>query len=197
MQGQVAGSDGCNQYSGPFRTDGRDISVGRLSSTLIGCEPLLSAQALAFTEALTGAATWRLTEAGGLELRGHGDILAEPLVQAPQPSGALVPDLAGTGWVLEVVGGIALVDVEPTITFGGDGTVAGFTGCNTFSGTYALDGATLSFGPLATTKMACADPTMFVESAFLAALGGVTGWSLDGDGRLALDGPRPLILRPG
>lgn len=197
VQGQVAGSDGCNQYSGPFRTDGQDISVGRLSSTLIGCEPLLSAQAQAFTEALTGAATWRLTEGGGLELRGHGDILAEPLAEAPASSGDAVSDLTGTGWVLEEIGGLTLADVEPTILFGGDGTVSGFTGCNTFSGTYALDGATLSFGPLATTKMACADPTMFVESAFLAAMAGLTGWSLDGEGRLALDGPRPLILRPG
>jgi len=195
--GQLTGSDGCNQVSGPFRTDGQDIAVGQLTSTLIGCEPLLGAQAQAFTEALTGASTWRLTEAGGLELRGHGDVVAEPLVDAPPPSEAVVSDLAGTGWVLEELGGATLVDVEPTVTFGGDGTVTGSSGCNTFSGTYTLDGATVSFGPLATTKMACSDPTMFVESAFLAAMAGVTGWSLDGAGRLVLEGPRPLVLRPG
>lgn len=195
--GEVTGSDGCNQYSGPFRTDRQEISVGQLTSTLIGCEPLLGAQAQAFTEALTGASTWRLTEAGGLELRGHGDVIAEPLIDAPPPSEAVVSDLAGTRWVLEELGGTTLVDVEPTLAFGGDGTVSGSAGCNTFSGTYALDGTTLSFGPLATTKMACADPTMFVESAFLAAVAGVTGWSLDGAGRLVLAGPRPLTLRPG
>lgn len=195
--GELTGSDGCNQYSGPFRTDGQDIAVGQLTSTLIGCDPLLGAQAQAFNEALTGASTWRLTEAGGLEMRGHGDILAEPLIDAPPPSDAVVSDLAGTGWVLEELGGANLVDVEPTLAFGGDGTVSGSAGCNTFSGTYALDGAILSFGPLATTKIACADPTMFVESAFLAAMADVTGWSLDSAGRLVLDGPRPLSFRPG
>lgn len=195
--GQLTGSDGCNQYSGPFKTNGQDIAVGQLASTLIGCEPLLGAQAQAFTEALSGASTWRLTETGGLEIRGHGDIIAEPLVDAPPPSEAIVSDLAGTAWVLQELGGATLVDVEPSLTFGGDGTVSGSAGCNTFSGTYTLDGATLAFGPLATTKMACADPTMFVESAFLAAMAGVTGWSQDGAGRLVLEGPRPLVLRPG
>lgn len=193
--GELTGSDGCNQYSGPFKTDGQDIAVGQLTSTLIGCEPLLGAQAQAFSEALTGASTWRLTEAGGLELRGHGDVLAEPMVEPPQASDGAVPVLVGKAWVLQELGGAVLVDVEPTLTFGGDGTVSGSAGCNTFSGTYALDGGDLSFGPLATTKMGCADPTMFVESAFLAAMAGVTGWSLDGAGRLLLDGPRPLVLR--
>lgn len=195
--GQLTGSDGCNQYSGPFKTDRQDITIGKLTSTLIGCEPLLGAQAQAFNEALTGAATWRLTETGGLELRGHGDVIAEPLVDAPPPSDAVVSDLAGTTWVLQELGGATLVDDEPTVTFGGDGTVSGSAGCNTFNGTYVLDGATITFGPLTTTKMACADPTMFVESAFLAAMAGVTGWSLDGAGRLVLDGQRPLTLRPG
>lgn len=194
--GQLTGSDGCNQYGGPFKTDRQDITIGQLTATLIGCEPLLGAQAQAFNEALTGAATWRLTEAGTLELRGHGDVIAEPLVDAPPPSDAVVSDLAGTTWLLQELGGATLVDVEPSVTFGGDGTVSGSAGCNTFNGTYDLDGASVTFGPLATTKMACADPTMFVESAFLAAMAGVTGWSVDAAGRLVLDGPRPLILRP-
>ena len=109
----------------------------------------------------------------------------------------MVSDLAGTNWVLDELGGVPLVDVEPTLTFGGDGTVSGSAGCNTFSGTYLLDGAVLSFGPLAATKKGCADPTMFVESAFLAAMGGITDWSVDAAGRLVLKGPRPLVLRPG
>lgn len=197
FDGQLTGSDGCNRFGAPFRTDRQEITIGKLTSTLIDCELQLAAQAQAFSEALTGASTWRLTEAGDLELRGHGDVIAEPLVDAPSPTDVVVSDLAGTTWVLQELGGATLVDVEPTVTFGGDGTVSGSAGCNTFNGTYELDGTALAFGPLATTKMACADPTMFVESAFLAALAGVTGWSVDGAGRLALEGPRPLVLRPG
>ncbi|MEX2184942.1 MAG: META domain-containing protein, partial [Chloroflexota bacterium] len=51
-EGIVSGSDGCNAYTGSFRTDGDRITVGRLASTLIGCEPLLGAQAQAFSQAL-------------------------------------------------------------------------------------------------------------------------------------------------
>jgi heat shock protein HslJ len=34
--------------------------------------------------------------------------------------------------------------------------VSGYAGCNQFSGTYTLSGNSLSFGPLAMTRMACA-----------------------------------------
>lgn len=197
FEGEVSGSDGCNSYSGPFRTDGQDIAVGQLGSTLIGCEPLLDAQAQAFMQALTGAATWRQTETGALELRGHGDLIAEPLQAPPVEPGPIVSDLAGTNWVLEELDGVSLVDTVPTIAFGGDGTVSGSAGCNTFSGTFQVEGANLAFTPLATTKMACADPTMFVESAYISALDGVKGWSVGADGRLVLDGARPLTFGPG
>ena len=33
---------------------------------------------------------------------------------------------------------------------------SGYAGCNQFSGTYTLSGSSLSFGPLAMTRMACA-----------------------------------------
>jgi hypothetical protein len=44
---------------------------------------------------------------------------------------------------------------EPTLELTEDGEVRGDTGCNTFSGSYELDGGTLEFGPLATTRMTC------------------------------------------
>lgn len=197
--GTVSGSDGCNQYSGPFGTNGQEITVGQLTSTLIGCELQLGAQAQAFTQALAGATTWSRTETGALELHGHGDLIGEPSIDMPDGAGSspgAVVDLVGTGWVLEELDGSTLVDTFPTITFGGDGSVTGSAGCNTFSGTYAVDGTSLGVGPLGTTKMACADPTMFVESAFLAALRGVTGWSVRPDGRLVLDGRHPLTFGP-
>ncbi|MEO6208113.1 MAG: META domain-containing protein [Candidatus Limnocylindrales bacterium] len=197
LEGVVSGTDGCNLYSGQFRTDGDVISVGELAGTLIGCEPIVDAQAQAFTLALRGAASWRLAETGSLEIRGQGDLIAEPAASALEPTGTVGSDLAGTSWALADLGGTTLVDTIPTIDFDGDGTVSGSTGCNTFNGTYTLAGATLAFGPLATTKIGCADPTMFVESAFLAGLGTVTGWSVDADGRLVLDGQRRLVFGPG
>ena len=82
--------------------------------------------------------------------------------------------------------------LQPTIEFAAEGTVSGFAGCNTFSGSYTTDGATLTFGPMATTKMACERPGSAVEADYLAALSGVTGWAVEPDGRLLLDGAIPL-----
>ena len=58
---------------------------------------------------------------------------------------------------------------EATIRFQTEGRVSGFTGCNRFSGSYTLEGRLLHFGPLATTRMACADD-QGVEGDYMKAL---------------------------
>jgi heat shock protein HslJ len=58
--------------------------------------------------------------------------------------------------------------------------VSGSTGCNRFTGSYARGQSRLSFGPIASTKMACPDD-MAQEQAFLQALQAVSSWRrLDG-----------------
>ena len=60
----------------------------------------------------------------------------------------------------------------PTLTFDA-GSVAVDTGCNTGSGTYTVAGDAVTFGPIATTRMACADPNgQAVEQAVLTVLTG-------------------------
>ena len=51
-----------------------------------------------------------------------------------------------------------------TVEFASDGTLTGFGGCNNYSGTFqaATDG-TMSIGPLATTRMACASQISAAE----------------------------------
>ncbi|CBV41535.1 META domain-containing protein [Halomonas elongata] len=58
--------------------------------------------------------------------------------------------------------------------------VAGATGCNQLSGSYRLEGDRLSFGPLATTRMACMNGAD-VESRFLAALEDTTSYRVLAD----------------
>ncbi len=53
---------------------------------------------------------------------------------------------------------------------------SGFAGCNRFSGPYTLSGDSLSFGPLISTKMACAQGND-VEVAYLAALAEVRSFT--------------------
>ncbi|WP_227390245.1 META domain-containing protein [Vreelandella malpeensis] len=64
--------------------------------------------------------------------------------------------------------------------------VAGSTGCNSLMSGYTLKGDQLSFGSLATTRMACASPQMTLERDFLEALRRVTRWEVVGE-TLTLD----------
>jgi heat shock protein HslJ len=56
-------------------------------------------------------------------------------------------------------------------TQGGQRKTNGFSGCNRFTGTYDLTDGKLSFGPLASTRMACAPgPGSALEQPFLQGL---------------------------
>jgi heat shock protein HslJ len=97
--------------------------------------------------------------------------------------------LDGTAWdVARYVSGGMLVAIPAGVhadaVFAG-GTVSGSAGCNRYTGGYAATGSALSFGPLATTMMACPPPASEVEAAYLAALATVASHAVT-DGRLAL-----------
>jgi len=96
------------------------------------------------------------------------------------------PDLVGTEWVLGDLPGQVLADIRPTISFSGDGTVSGNAGCNTFSGTYTVDGSNLTFGPLASTKIACEGAKGTLETAFLGAIQATTTYEITDAGELEL-----------
>lgn len=67
------------------------------------------------------------------------------------------------------------------------GRVSGSGGCNRISGTFARSGSTLKIGQMASTRMACLDPTRGAnEAQFIAALQSTASYSLAGPGRLAL-----------
>jgi heat shock protein HslJ len=111
--------------------------------------------------------------------------------------------LAGSSWVVRAVnngkGGVGSVALGTTLdmSFGVDGRVAGSAGCNRYSGAYAVESESLSFGPAAATRRMCAEPerVMEQESEFLAALGTVASWSVQAErlqlrtaeGSLAID----------
>ena len=143
--------------------------------------------------ALRAVQTWRRTPAGDLELGGVGSIVAAPgIAEGPPPVDQAV-GLAGTRWDLVEMGGTAdFARIVPTMEFGQDGAISGFAACNSFSGSFTLDGGAITLGPIVSTKMACERPASAVEAEYLAALSGVSTWSIDADGRLLLDGPVPL-----
>jgi heat shock protein HslJ len=59
-------------------------------------------------------------------------------------------------------------------TQGGQRKTNGFSGCNRFAGTYNLTDGKLTFGPLASTRMACAPgPGSSLEQPFLSGLASI------------------------
>ena len=75
-----------------------------------------------------------------------------------------------------------------------DGTVTGFSGCNTFHGTYTTDGTSLTFGMLATTMMACEAPASTVESELLHRLEETTSFTIGVSGLELLDASGKTVV---
>lgn len=85
-----------------------------------------------------------------------------------------------------------------TMEVDAEGGVTGSASCNRYSGTVVVDGSSVRFGPIATTRMACAPRPGAAEAAYLAALDDVDAGSRTGD-ELTLTGPdtRLVFTRQG
>jgi len=111
----------------------------------------------------------------------------------PEPTSPA--DLAGTSWTLVSIGDTPAIEgAGARLSFDSGGKVSGSTGCNSISGSYALDGSALTLGPLATTRMACEDALMAQEAAVLEALSTVSGWGVDAYEMLHLNGDTELVF---
>jgi putative lipoprotein len=133
--------------------------------------------------------TYRMTVAAALLLAG----CMETMEAGPSPV------LVGPVWIVQEVSGGAVPD-EPAITLqlGADNRASGNGGCNQYGGSYELTGASLSFGEVAATRMACDAGPMEREQALLDALPKVTHFETRNDSELVLlaeDGRRVILLR--
>jgi len=103
-----------------------------------------------------------------------------------QAAGGSAPaGLEGAAWQLKELPGApsaALAKLSRPVTLRFEsGRLAGFAGCNNFSGGYTLDGDQLKVGPVASTQMACPEPGSSIETAFHKALSGTLRYAMDGD----------------
>jgi heat shock protein HslJ len=69
-----------------------------------------------------------------------------------------------------------------------NGRVTGTSGCNSYGGSYVLDGTALAFGPMISTRKACPQDLMKQEGDYLRVLGAADTVALDANG-LTLSGP--------
>lgn len=124
---------------------------------------------------------------------------ADAMIEGRASSGALraVP-LEDTHWKLVALG----AEPKPTpmdywnrilVFQRKPARLAGSTGCNRLMGSYKLNGDTISFGRIASTRMACPAPN--IEGSFLAALERVRFWKITGRQLELFDSPRVLLAR--
>lgn len=119
------------------------------------------------------------------------EVLVQRVAEPVRHSG---PALEDTVWELQTLGGGVVTggaqDKQPDLQLvPQEMRVAGFSGCNRYSGSYSREGASqhgspLSLGPLAGTMMACAEGGD-LEQAYLQALARVDAFRIE-DGTLSL-----------
>jgi heat shock protein HslJ len=109
-----------------------------------------------------------------LRIRERSGGSASPAPSAPS-------SLTGRTWVLEDLSGAGVIDdAQATLDVAQDGRVSGRATCNRFSGSATIAGDAITFGPLATTRMACAEALMNQEQNYLAALAQAKQWEVQG-----------------
>lgn len=180
---QANGNGGCNAWFATVKVDGDAIVFDQVGSTMMACEEPRMGFETQYLGYLDDVQSWAIA-GDTLQLAdGNGVVLLSFASQA----GAAA--LEGTDWRADQVwmdGAMAGIANGIDVTLRMDGGQAnGIAGCNSYFGGYTLDGAALTFGPLGATEMACPEPRMTIESAWLTALGSVTGWSII-DGSLHL-----------
>jgi heat shock protein HslJ len=180
--GKVAGSAGCNRYSGTYTVSGSNITFSSpMAATMMMCEQAIMDQESAYLKALNEAKTYAVN---GDQLTLTGGDGAQLAVYKAQSQ-----DLAGSSWEVTAYnnGNQAVVGVLEgttlTASFNEDGTLSGNSGCNQYNGSYTVDGDQITIGPLASTMMMCSDPAevMDQEAQFLAALQSAANYEIEGN----------------
>jgi len=114
-----------------------------------------------------GMSDWEYPYAASFErgeLRGNGCAGERRAVEAPA-------SLDGTSWRLIDLGGRpALEGVDATLVFLDGGRVGGNGSCNRFFSTVTIEGDTIRFSEIGSTKMACADEIGAQELSYFRAL---------------------------
>ncbi|MFW0870913.1 MAG: META domain-containing protein [Patescibacteria group bacterium] len=101
------------------------------------------------------------------------------------------PSLADTSWQWDSTvyqNGDEVISEHPELfesRFTADGQFSTGTDCNTASGSYTLDGETITFGPMAVTLMACAGDIQ--ERVYLDDLNQVNNARINAEGLLELE----------
>jgi heat shock protein HslJ len=100
--------------------------------------------------------------------------------------------LANTFWTATVISG-QTVSGTLTTNFDASGGVNGFAGCNSYSGSYTVNGNSLSIGSVSAGLALCDQATNDQEAAFLSALSSAGSFMME-MGLIISDGSGTAVL---
>lgn len=180
-QGRVTGFDGCNNFNTTYTVNGSELTINSpVASNLKACSEGIMSQADIFNQLLLASTSFMLGD-GVLALnQGKGTGLT--FTGQTNPLSKTSWNITGYNNGNEAVVS-PIIDTNPTITFGDDGTISGSSGCNTYSGTYSLAGESITITTLAVTQRECIEPEGIIEqeSSILEYLENTTIWQLQGN----------------
>lgn len=105
--------------------------------------------------------------------------------------------LANSNWRLASLnaGTVPVAGSVLTTFFGADGTVNVDGGCNTFSGSYTINAAAITIGPLSGTQIACSAELSQQEGAYLIALQAAATYQISGSQLIIRNAAGQEVLR--
>ncbi|MFN8623662.1 MAG: META domain-containing protein [Chloroflexota bacterium] len=184
----VSGNAGCNDYDGPYTLGGdQAIKIGPLAATRKACEADVMDVENSFLNGLEAAT--------GMEVVGDTLTLTAPdagvtlvltasggTTPTPSEAPASPAPFTGTAWGLVDLDG---TPIDPatgiSVTFGDDGSISGFGGCNQLFGDYTADGGSLTVSGLAATRKFCGQDVMDLESEIITGLSDAESMAITGD----------------
>lgn len=178
--GRVSGNGGCNSYGGSYVTNGSNITISEIISTLMFCGDNISSQESNYLMNLQNAAAYNISGNLLRMMDANRTVILTYSVVQPLP-------LEGTNWsMLNYNNGrealvSALTGTEVTALFSADGNLTGTAGCNDYRAGYQANGSNIKIGPIATTRKYCPEPEgiMEQESEYLAALESAASYRID------------------
>ncbi len=196
--GTISAQLDCNRGMGGFtESNGERLSIGPIASSMMMCPE--DSQANVFAQQLDSVVSFVLRD-GNLflaQIYDSGIMEFAPYEPEMDAEGAAdaaemeeeAPMLAGTSWqwIQTQSGDGSIIEAaDPTrytLTFNEDGSLSAQLDCNKGMGSFTDDGAMLSFGPIASTRMAC--PGDSQADVFAQQLDSIVSYVLQ-DGHLFL-----------
>lgn len=186
-ENRISGNGGCNLYNGSFTiSEKNEFSAPQIATTMMLC--MEENQESRFLEELGKSnniiginqdSILTFTQDGKIVLEFQkekvGTTSSAENIQLPN-------DLYGSWNLISISDGDLknlFGEMVPTIEFLEDGKASGNSGCNTYNTSYTINGDSISFGLLMSTKMAC--PNLEGENKYSTLLASPFQVSLKGD----------------